>query len=91
MLQSKRSSISINGWIPRERPRSTFLNTTAGRTRCASRPTPRETVAYEELVREIYSKRGFAIREPIHHGRWAGREKCHTWQDLILANRGPAS
>jgi hypothetical protein len=52
---------------------------------------PEETVAYEELVREIYPKHGFAIREPTHHGRWAGHEKWHTWQDLILANRGPGS
>ena len=53
---------------------------------------PEETVAYkEEFVRELYPKHGFAIREPIHHGLWAGRDKWLSWQDVIVADREPAS
>jgi SAM-dependent methyltransferase len=49
---------------------------------------PEGTIAYrEEVVRGLYDKHGLVIREPIHHGLWAGREEWLTWQDLIIADR----
>jgi ubiquinone/menaquinone biosynthesis C-methylase UbiE len=58
--------------------------------RVLNREVPETAVAYEEArIRELYSKCGLTIVEPIHYGRWAGRAS-RTGQDIILATRpGP--
>lgn len=50
---------------------------------------PEAVVAYDEaFVLDLYHKHGFEIREPIHYGRWPGRESSVPGgQDLVFANR----
>jgi SAM-dependent methyltransferase len=49
---------------------------------------PEGTIAYrEDVVRDLYTKHGLVIREPVHHGMWSGRDQWLTWQDLIVADR----
>ena len=47
---------------------------------------PEYTVGYDEMfIRQLYTRHGLNIVEPIHYGYWCGRKKFLTFQDIILA------
>jgi SAM-dependent methyltransferase len=47
---------------------------------------PGDAVAYEEgFIRERFAKFNLKIIEPIHFGKWPGREKFLSYQDIIVA------
>jgi SAM-dependent methyltransferase len=49
---------------------------------------PEAAVAYvEDFVRERFAKYNLKIIEPIHCGKWSGRDKFLSFQDIILAAR----
>lgn len=41
----------------------------------------------EQYVREMYSKVGFQLVEPILYGSWCGRERFLSYQDIVLAKK----
>jgi SAM-dependent methyltransferase len=46
---------------------------------------PEDAVAYQETdIRALMSKYGLSLREPIHYGRWCGREKYTRYQDIVV-------
>jgi len=63
-----------------------------GSYRTETRDKPEQTVAFlEDHVRERYSASELAIREPILYGKWCGRARYLTFQDLLVAVRRPAA
>jgi len=49
---------------------------------------PEAAVAYrEEHVRNLYRKNGLEIAEPIHYGRWCGREDFLRYQDIVVSRK----
>lgn len=47
---------------------------------------PEAAIAYDEqFIRSLYAKYGLEIVEPIHYGKWCGRENCLSWQDIAIA------
>lgn len=47
---------------------------------------PENAVAYDEsYVRNLYSKYGFSISNPIHYGSWCNRKDGQSWQDMVFA------
>jgi SAM-dependent methyltransferase len=58
------------------------------RSRCTiwKPEVPEAAVAYEEsYIRECFARNKLSVIEPIHFGRWPGRKKFLSGQDLILA------
>lgn len=48
---------------------------------------PEAAVGYgEDTVRELLSRKGLRLREPIHYGSWAGRtrKRCVSYQDIVI-------
>ena len=53
-----------------------------------SRREPEAAVAYPEAgVREWMAAAGLPVRDPIHHGVWAGTPDGLTLQDIVVAER----
>jgi SAM-dependent methyltransferase len=52
-------------------------------------PDPSEAVVgySESFIRELFERIGLPIRQPIHHGRWSGRDDGLSQEDLIVAER----
>lgn len=49
---------------------------------------PEVAVAYaESRVRDLYTRHGFEIREPVHYGTWCGRADGMSWQDIMIASK----
>jgi len=49
---------------------------------------PEQAIAFEEkLVRELYTKFGFMIDEPIYYGKWHGNEDGLVSQDIVIARK----
>ena|ERR1022692_4734936 len=49
---------------------------------------PEDAIAYEEqYIRNLYSKRGFKIVEPLHYGSWCGRGSFLSYQDIVVAEK----
>jgi len=49
---------------------------------------PEWAVAYpEEFARNLLSKHGWSISEPLHYGSWCGRAQYLSYQDIIIATR----
>lgn len=49
---------------------------------------PEDAVAYdEEFVKKLFESHGLVFTQPIHYGRWCGRKKFLTYQDLIVAEK----
>ena len=47
---------------------------------------PEQAIAFSEhYVRELIQRHGYRIEEPIHFGKWCGRETFVTSQDIIVA------
>lgn len=56
--------------------------------RCSDPALPELAVAYEErTVRELMSRHGLEVVEPIHRGRWTGRSDGQGHQDIVIARR----
>jgi hypothetical protein len=53
--------------------------------------TPEEAMCYrQEFVLDLYDKVGFAVKQPIHFGRWCGRQSYLSAQDICIADKLPA-
>jgi ubiquinone/menaquinone biosynthesis C-methylase UbiE len=49
---------------------------------------PEAKLAFEETyVRNLFSRLGLSIREPIHYGAWCGRKDFLSYQDIVIASR----
>lgn len=49
---------------------------------------PEAVIAFnEEYIKQLYSKHGFHIIQPIHYGFYCQREKYLSYQDIIIASR----
>ncbi len=49
---------------------------------------PTKAVAYNEnMIRFLYKKNNFIIKEPVYYGRWCGRENTLDLQDIIVARK----
>jgi len=49
---------------------------------------PEDAISFpEEYIRTLYKKNGLKIVEPIRYGKWCGREKYLSYQDLIIAEK----
>ena len=69
-----------------ERPMGHVL----GECRVDSAEVPEDAVAYpEEKVRALFAKHGMALREPVRYGKWCGRPKWTSFQDIVVAVRKP--
>ena len=57
-----------------------------GPARVASEEKPELAIGYDEdYVRQLYTKCGLQIREPISYGSWCGRTQYFSYQDQVLA------
>jgi SAM-dependent methyltransferase len=57
-------------------------------TNCATtnQKAPEAAVAFEEsFIRKCFARLNLRITEPVHYGKWPGREKFLSYQDIILA------
>ncbi len=46
---------------------------------------PESAIAFpEEYVREVFRKNGFSVIGPVHYGKWCGREKFLSYQDILV-------
>ena len=62
-----------------------------GDYRTASRRVPESAVAYgEPFVRTLFPQHRLEIVEPIHFGRWSGRDRGITTQDVVLGVKRPS-
>jgi SAM-dependent methyltransferase len=53
--------------------------------RTRSESIPESAVAYEETtMRELLSRCGLKLCEPIHYGAWSGRQDGRSFQDIVL-------
>ncbi len=53
---------------------------------------PEAAVAYaEDYVRQLYQRNSLELLEPIHYGSWCGRSSTHSFQDIAIATRPPAT
>jgi ubiquinone/menaquinone biosynthesis C-methylase UbiE len=53
--------------------------------RTVSQEIPEQAVAYDERwIRDLYDRMGLQIQH-VSYGSWCGRERCRSYQDLILA------
>ncbi len=49
---------------------------------------PETAIAYEEAqVRDILSRNGLEIDQPIHFGSWCGRKHFVSYQDIVVARK----
>lgn len=49
---------------------------------------PEDAVAFDEkYIRDLYSKYGLEIKEPIHFGSWCERQNPKSYQDIIIATK----
>jgi SAM-dependent methyltransferase len=49
---------------------------------------PETAIALEEsFVRSLYAERGFAVLDPIHYGRWPGRTRGASYQDVVVSEK----
>jgi len=49
---------------------------------------PESAVAYDEsYLRDVLTKSGLILREPIFYGRWAGRTEGLSFQDMLLVQK----
>ena len=49
---------------------------------------PEDHVAYDEsVIRSLYQRHNLNILEPIHFGKWCGRKKGLSIQDMIVATK----
>lgn len=56
--------------------------------RIEKQDAPEFAVAYDEReVRELFGRAGFEVREPVHFGKWCGRETFTSYQDILIAER----
>ena len=47
---------------------------------------PESAIAYDEdIVRSLYAKYGFDLKDPIRYGSWCGRSDFLSYQDIVLA------
>ncbi len=54
--------------------------------RVIDKSIPEASIAFEEnKVRELFSRYGLEIKEPIHYGSWAQRKQYLSSQDIVLA------
>jgi SAM-dependent methyltransferase len=66
---------------------TTFKHELSG-CRVENSDVPEAVVAYDEsAVRNLYQKHRLNLLEPIHFGKWCGRENGLSWQDMIVARK----
>ena len=59
----------------------------AGAARITYEDAPEYIVGYDEaFVVEACAAAGLRVRQPVFHGRWAGREGALSWQDVVVAD-----
>ena len=52
------------------------------------RENPEAALAYDEqTVRDLHNRLGLDIVEPIHYGKWCGRESFIRFQDIVVATK----
>jgi SAM-dependent methyltransferase len=52
---------------------------------------PESAIAYnEEVVVGLLGKHGLKITQPIHYGSWCKRGRFLSFQDILVATKGPA-
>jgi len=52
---------------------------------------PEVAIAYDEAATlQRFAGRGLAVRAPLHYGSWCGRGKHASFQDIVIAEKGPA-
>jgi len=50
--------------------------------------TPENTIACPETtIRDLYTRNGLMIDEPVHYGSWSGREEYLSYQDVVVARK----
>jgi SAM-dependent methyltransferase len=60
----------------------------SGPYRTRSEIVPESAIAYDEAyLRQLVSKCGLEISEPIHYGTWSGRAEGLSFQDILLVRR----
>jgi len=60
-----------------------------GNCRIADAATPEQAIAYPEAwIAALYEKIGLSVQR-VAHGSWSGRAEHVSYQDLVLASKGP--
>ena len=50
--------------------------------------TPEDAIAYQETyIKDLLSKHGVSITEPVYYGSWCGRQSFLAFQDIVVAEK----
>jgi SAM-dependent methyltransferase len=65
-----------------------FRHEVAGVCKCVNPADPEAAIGFDKAyVLDLYRRCGLTVREPVNSGSWSGRERCLSYQDLVLAFR----